>query len=407
MCKRILSFSCLLLSACSPNKAVFLDYAASAQINEKALEKFNAVSLLDGNSSGFNYHAKILSAIEKESADTVARKINADSGDQIVFVGNASMANNIAILGVAGNHKKCHFISYKMEHKSVLNVFKYLENIGHDVTYLDVDRYGYINPDQLEKSIRKDTKLISIQMFNSEIGTIQNVEAIGKIARRHGVLFHSDASQSFCKYDIDVKKMNIDLLTISGYKIGSPAGIAVLYVKDRGKLKPILFGSGDKLSPGTKPTALIASFASAIENFQFDKVAVAENFRILVDELLKIGDVYVNSKTPSHVVSVSIDGVLLKDILERIKNYSFSAGCSCLGQERSNVMSAIDPDGKLPACTLRISFSDRVKPKELVEFARVLKKEVLQLRGEKKIGNGCTSENSKKLEELNDILKKL
>jgi cysteine desulfurase len=406
MDKKLTALYLLLLTACSSNQEVmFLDYAASAPINVESLKKFNEVSFLDGNSSGFNHHAKILQEIEKKSANVIAGKINADSGAQIVFTNNATMANNIAILGVIGNHKKCHIITSKIEHKSVLNAFKHLENDGYKVTYLDVDRYGNVDLEQLNKSIRKNTKLISIQMLNSEIGTIQNMEAIGKIAAKHGVLFHSDAAQSFCKYNIDVQKMNIDLLTISGYKIGAPSGIAALYVKNRKELKPILFGSGDELSPGTKPTALIAALAAAIENFQFDKARIDENFQALTNELLKIDDVHINSATPSHVVSVSIGGILLKDLLEKIENYSFSAGCSCLGQGQSNVMLAIDPEGKLPACTIRISFSHQVKTEDLVAFARHLRETVLQLRRGKKVGSGCSSQNQ--LDKLNDFLKEL
>ncbi|MDR2781917.1 MAG: aminotransferase class V-fold PLP-dependent enzyme [Holosporaceae bacterium] len=412
MYKKIIKFlfftMCMLLTSCSSsNEIIFLDYAASAHINEKALEKFNTVSLMDGNSSGINDHAKILSEIEKKSAAIIAQKINAESGTQIVFTNNATTANNIAVLGVARRNKKCHLITSKIEHKSVLNVFKYLEGTGYAVTYLDVDRYGNVNLGQLEKSIRKNTKLISIQMFNSEIGTMQNMKAIGEIAKKHRVLFHSDASQSFCKYNIDVNDMNIDLLTISGYKIGAPSGIAALYVRKREQLQPILFGSGDELSPGTKPTALIASFASAIENFHFDKAKINKNFHVLINELLKIDDIYINSATPSHVVSVSIGGVLLKDILEKIKNYSFSSGCSCLGQGQSNVISAIDPGGKLPSCTLRISFSDKVNPDDLIAFAANLKDVVLHLRGKKSVGIGCSSKDKKKIDELNEALKKI
>jgi cysteine desulfurase len=234
---------------------------------------------------------------------------------------------------------------------------------------------------------------------------MQDVKAIGEIARKHGILFHSDASQSFCKYDLDVEALNIDLLTVSGYKIGAPKGIAALYVRDKTALRPILFGSGDPFFPGTKSTASIASFAAAVEHFSFDKNRINENFRVLASELSKIDDIYINSSTPSHVLSVSIGGVLLKDVLKRMKNYSFSAGCSCLGQEKSNVIQAIDPDGKLPSCTLRISFSDQIRLEDLVEFAKNLRKTVNLLRGAKSVGTGCQSDKSS--EDLNESLKKI
>jgi cysteine desulfurase len=379
-----------------------LDYAASASINKKALEKFDDVSCLDGNSSGFNHHAKVLLEIENQAAQVIAKKINAKPS-QIVFTNNATMSSNIAILGVARQYPGCHMITSKIEHKGMLGIFEYLESVGHRISYLDVDRFGNVNLEQLSKSVEKNTRLISIQTFNSEIGTMQNIGAIGKIAKKHGVLFHSDASQSFGKYDIDVEALNIDLLTISGYKIGAPKGIAALYVRDKNRLKPIVFGSGDPFFPGTKSTALIASFAEAVKYFRFDTAKISENFHILASELSKIDDVYINSSTPSHVLSVSIGGVQLKDVLERMKNYSFSAGCSCLGQGKSNVTQAIDPDGKLPSCTLRISFSDRVKSADLVAFVKNLQKAICQLRRMKSVGAGCQSKESQN--DLNESLK--
>ncbi len=380
--------SLLFLISCSENKTTYLDYAASSHINEAALGEFLRVSKLDGNSSGINLHSKALLDIEKKSSTIIANKIGT-TAEQIVFTNNVTMANNIAILGVAKKHPKGHLITTKIEHKSVLNVFKHLEKNGYSVTYLNVDRCGNVDLKQLENSIKSDTVLISIQMMNSEIGILQNIHKIGEIAKKHKVLFHSDISQAFCKYGINVQKVNIDMMTFSGYKIGSPKGIAALWVRDKSKILPIFFGSGDELFPGTKPTALIASFAAAVKNFTFDKSKIESNFRLLTYELQKIDNVFINSSAPTHIVSVSIAGVLLADILDRINDYSFSAGCSCLGYGQSNVIQAIDPDDKLPTCTLRISFSDAVSSKELISFARKLKVVVGQLRKEKSVSKGC------------------
>ena len=371
-------------------KSKYLDYAASWQINEDALAEFVKVSRIQGNSSGINPHAQQLKQLENHATKLIAEKIGAKR-EQIHYVSCASVANNIAILGVAYKNPGCHLITSKIEHKSILNVFKYLEKKGYKVTYLNVDRYGHVDLKQLKNSIRKNTKLISIQMFNSEIGTLQNMKAIGKIAREHGILFHSDAAQSFCKYDIDVNEMGIDLLTISGYKIGAPKGIAALYVRDVERLQPIMFGSGDELFPGTKSTALICAFGKAVEKFTFDKRRICKNYAALVNELKKMDGVFINSSEPSHIVSVSIAGVLLKDVLDRMRDFSFSAGCSCLGQGKSNVIEAIDPQGKLPGCTLRISFSDMVETTQLVNFAKKLRQVVEQLRKEKEVGEGCES----------------
>ncbi|MDR0677199.1 MAG: aminotransferase class V-fold PLP-dependent enzyme [Holosporaceae bacterium] len=388
------AFLFLCFSAIGMDDVTYLDQAASFEINDPALKKFIDVCLLKGNSSGINPHAKYLFTIEEHATKTIADKVNLPIKGRIVFTNSATISNNIAILGVAYRYPGCHLITSKIEHKSVLNVFKYLESRGYKVTYLDVDKHGVIDPQLVVKHIRKDTKLISIQMLNGEIGTIQNIKEIGAIAATRKILFHSDAAQAFCKYPINLQDMNIDLLTISGYKIGAPKGIAALCVNNPSQITPILFGTGDDFFPGTRPTALIASFAEAVQNFRFNKVDIEAKAQILVNELQKIPAIYINSPKLSYIVSVSIEGVLLKDILDRMKDFSFSAGCSCLGQERSNVLAAIDPNDKLPSCTLRMSFSNTTSSKDLQRFAKLLKEVVEDLRKEKSIGKGCESNKS-------------
>ena len=383
--------------------SIYLDYAASAHISDESLKKFDEISKLDGNSSGFNSHAKKLKEIEDESTRIIAKKIGC-STDQILFTNSATMSNNIAVLGVAYRYPGCHLITSKIEHKSVLNVFKYLEKSGYRVTYIDVDRYGNLNLDQLKKSIRPETRLVSIQSFNSEIGTRQDVAAIAKIVKESGnenILCHSDISQAFGKYPTDFSIF--DMATFSGYKIGSPKGIAALYIKDRQKISPIFFGSGDKLFPGSKPTALIAAFAKAVEVYKLDSNIIEKNFLSLKREIERIEDVYVNSEKPSHVFSVSIKGVLLKDLVDRMEKFSFSSGCSCLGQGESNVKEAIDPEGKIPSATLRISFSDKVPEKNLIDFAKSLKIEVEKLRKEKSVSDNCEKQEG----DQNDLSKAL
>ncbi len=380
----------------------YLDYAASSHINEESLKEFIRVSKLDGNSSGFNSHAKILQQIENNSAKTIAEKLKC-SPENILFVNSATIANNIAILGIAEKYPKGHIITSKIEHKSVLNVCKHLEENGYQVTYLNVDRYGRINLDELKNSVTKNTCLVTIQSFNSEIGIHQNMKAISQIIRKYPkIVLHSDISQSFCKYPLDISLL--DMATFSGYKIGSPKGIAALYIKDKNLIKPILFGSGNNLFPGSKPTALIASFAEAIKNYKFNLQIIERNFSVLNSEIKKIKEVYVNSIEPSHVFSVSIKGVLLKDIIERLQEYSFSSGCSCLGQGESNVKEAIDPKGEIPSCTLRISFSDKVSEKNLINFARTLKLVVENLRKEKNISDSC---DNRQQNHLNSVIENL
>lgn len=382
---------------------VYFDVAASYPSDELALKEFLKVSRMLGNSSGFNTYSKKLKKIEEDSAKTIAERIHCDAS-QILFTPSATVSNNIAILGVAYKNPKCHLITSKIEHKSVLSVFRYLESIGYSVTYLSVDAHGQVDLNELEASIRPETRLVSIQSFNSEIGSRQNLKTISTIVHNHkNIVFHSDVSQSFGKYQIDFSLL--DLATFSGYKIGAPKGIAALYIKDRSVLSPIMFGSGDELLPGTKPTALIASFATAVKNFKFDSAKVEKNFLVLKEEIEKIPDVVVNSDTPSHVLSVSIKGVLLKDLIEALEGWAFSSGCSCSGQGESEVMQAIrQAIGKYLSCTLRISFPDKIDSKILVKFAKKLKEEVERLRKLKTVDSGCESDE-KKMDPLKSVLK--
>ncbi len=368
----------------------YLDYAASAPINNESLNKFNAISKLEKEALSKN-----LKQIVEESSKTISHRLGCEP-NQIVFTSSATMSNNLAILGVAFKNPGCHLITSKIEHKSVLNVFKHLETLGYKVTYIDVDRYGNLNLKQFKESIKPETRFVSIQAFNSEIGTRQNMEEIAKIIRKHeNIMFHSDISQSFGKYPLDISIL--DLATFCGYKIGSPKGIAALYIKDSSKIAPVFFGPGNKFFPGSAPLALFSAFAKTVETYKFDLNVIEKNFESLKQEISNISDVYINSEKPSHVFSVSIKGVLLRDVIDRLKKFSFSSGCSCLGQGgESNVKEAIDPEGKLPSTTLRISFSDKVPEKNLIDFAKTLKTEVEKLREEKSVSDNCEKNDDQK-----------
>lgn len=391
------NFSSILASSTPQNGGIYLDFAASYHIQQKALDKFLEVSKMDGNSSGFNNHSEKLKNIERKSTQTICQKIHAQFSNQLTYTPNATFANNIVILGIAKKNPHCHFITTKIEHKSILNVFQYLETKGYEITYLKVDKNGNIDLKDLENNIRKNTKLISIQTLNSEIGVRQNLEAIGEIADKYKIPFHSDASQSFCKYNIDVQASHIDFLTISGYKIGAPKGIAALYTRDSSLLDPLFFGSGQCFSPGTLPSALIASFATAVENFTFDLTRIEYLFNFICQKLQEIQGVTINSKYPGFIVSFSISDIDLNLLNEEMADFSYSSGCSCNTTSRSNVIDAIDPDHNLPHTTLRLSFSDKTSEKDLENFVKKLNKSIEKIRK--------TSYEKCKLTPKNDLTK--
>lgn len=251
----------------------YFDYAASTPISDIVLTKMQpwlqrnfanpSAAHIDG--------AKSSAAIENARA-IIANKIGA-MPSEIIFTSGASEANNLAIKGVAFKYldRKGHIITSSIEHKCILNCCAFLEKIGFEVTYLTPDNHGLISIDSISKSIRSNTILISIHHVNNELGCVQPIADIGQIAFENNIIFHTDAAQSFCKLDIDVDIMNLDMTSLSGHKIFGPKGIGALYIRDsrESELVPLIHGGGQELGlrGGTSPTPLIVGFGAAVDNF--------------------------------------------------------------------------------------------------------------------------------------------
>ena len=284
-------------------KRIYLDYAATTPVDKRVAkamlpfvtEKFgNTMSL-----HSFGQEAKV--ALE-ESRETIADVIGATS-KEIIFTGSATESNNMALKGVAFNMPKTsrarHIIISSIEHPCIVESAKWLSR-GFKVTTVPVDKYGVVNPKDIEKEIRPETILVSVIHASNEIGTIQPIAEIGKICRAKGVYFHTDASQSFGKIPIDVKKMNIDLLTASSHKIYGPKGAGLLYVREGIKIVPLLHGGGQEngLRSSTVNVSAVVGFARAAEICK--KEMVKENKRLeilrnkLIKEVLKIKNSYLN-----------------------------------------------------------------------------------------------------------------
>lgn len=210
---------------------------------------------------------------ESEEAVEIARQHIADligaDKKEIIFTSGATESNNMALKGVARFYKanKKHIITTQTEHKCVLDSCRVLQEEGFEVTYLPVNTEGLVDLEQLEKAIRPDTAIVSIMTVNNEIGVIQPVEEIGAICRRHKVFFHTDAAQAVGKIPLDVNKMNIDLMSISGHKVYGPKGIGAIYVRRRPRvrLEPLISGGGQErgLRSGTVPTPLVVGLGEA------------------------------------------------------------------------------------------------------------------------------------------------
>ncbi|MEM5793623.1 MAG: cysteine desulfurase family protein [Candidatus Aenigmatarchaeota archaeon] len=235
---------------------IYLDNTTTTKVDEKVAEivKKHQLEYYGYATSDFSPSFNLKSReIIDDAKKVISEKIKC-SPDEIFFTSGETESNNWVLRGI----EKGHIITTKIEHSSILDTCKILESEGYEITYLDVNRYGLIDMNQLKNSIKKNTKLISIQHANQEVGVIQKIEEIGKICRKEKIPFHVDASHSFLKSEIDVKKFGIDFLTITSHLIHGPKGVGALYIRKGLKLKPLIYGTR------ILDIAGIAGFAEAV-----------------------------------------------------------------------------------------------------------------------------------------------
>lgn len=250
-------------------RLIYLDNAATTQVDKEVFEAMKPYfcEFYGNPSSIYSFAGKSSKAVE-ESREKIAHLLNAKARE-IYFTGGGSESDNWALKSVAEQYSKKgkHIITTKIEHHAILHTAQYLEKYGYEVTYLNVNEYGKISLEELEAAIRPDTILISIMAANNEIGTIQPLEEIGKIAKAHGVLFHTDAVQAFGHISLDVDRMNIDLLSASAHKIHGPKGIGILYVRKGVKISSFIHGGAQerKKRAGTHNVPGIVGFGKAAE----------------------------------------------------------------------------------------------------------------------------------------------
>ena len=251
------------------DKMIYMDHSATTPVKKEVLEEMLPYfSEFYGNpSSVYQLSSKSKLAIDK-AREQVAKGMGAKK-NEIYFTGGGSETDNWAIKGIAYRHREKgnHIITTKIEHHAVLHTCEYLQKQGFEVTYLDVDEYGMVRLEELEASIKDNTILISIMFANNEIGTIQPIKEIGEIARKHKVLFHTDAVQAVGSVKIDVNEMNIDLLSMSAHKLYGPKGVGALYIRQGIKIDPLIAGGAQERNKraGTENIAGIVGTGKAVE----------------------------------------------------------------------------------------------------------------------------------------------
>lgn len=273
------------------NQVIYFDNAATTKTRPEVVEEMvKYFSEQYGNPSSIYKIARENKKVVEQARQKVADVINADK-DEIYFTAGGSESDNWAIKGIAESYKDKgnHIITLCVEHHAVIHTCEYLETKGFEVTYLPVDEFGIVDIEELKKAIRKDTILISIMFANNEIGSIQPIKEIGKIAHENGIIFHTDAVQAVGHVQIDVKDMNIDMLSMSAHKFYGPKGIGALYIKKGIKIKPFIHGGAQEKGrrAGTENVPSIAGMGKAIELVYNEMENEIKRLTYLRDKLIK------------------------------------------------------------------------------------------------------------------------
>lgn len=269
---------------------IYFDNAATTAVRKEVYEEILPYFMQSyGNASSvYTIARKSKKALEK-AREQVAKALNADT-EEIYFTAGGSESDNMALKGIAEamETKGKHIITTKIEHHAILHTCEYLQKRGFEITYLSVDEYGKISLEELKKAICKDTILISVMFANNEIGTIQPIKEIGAIAKEHGIYFHTDAVQAVGHVKIDVKEMNIDLLSLSGHKLCAPKGIGAIYIKKGVTIHPLIHGGAQekRKRAGTENIAGIVGLGKAIELANEEMEKNTEYLIFLRDKLI-------------------------------------------------------------------------------------------------------------------------
>lgn len=374
---------------------IYFDHAATTPVRNEVIRAM--LPYLDkkyGNASSLHSFGREARDALEESRQKIAKIINAEP-EEIIFTSGGTEADNFAIKETAflNRGKGNEIITCKTEHDAVLESCKLLEHLGFKVHYVNVDKDGTVNVNEIKRLINQKTILVSIMHANNEIGTIQPIEEVGKLCKQKGVYFHTDAVQTFCKEKIDVKKMNIDLLSASAHKIYGPKGVGFLYIKKGIKIGEFMHGGGHEFGKrsGTENVPGIVGFAKAAE--LANKEMNSENERQkkmrdkIIKELMKIPGSILNgsaAKRLANNVNISFYAVEGESILLKLdeKGIAVSTGSACSSKslEPSHVLLALGCSAIQAHGSIRISLGKDNTNKEVNYLLDVLPKTIRELR---------------------------
>jgi cysteine desulfurase len=339
-----------------------------------------------GNPSSIHMEGQLAKKALEDARQKVASLIGAEQ-DEAIFTSGGTEANNLAICGIAAESrgKGNHIITTVIEHHSVLNTCKYLNQRGYDITYLPVDREGLVMPEQVIDAISDKTILVSVMHANNEIGTIEPVAEIGAICKETGIVFHVDAIQTVGKIPVNVDNLNVDLLSLSGHKIYGPKGIGALYLRKGTKIIPFMHGGHQErgLRPGTENIAAIVGLGKASEIAHREHLSQTRQMKCLRDHLeaqilKKLGEVDINGHPQMrlpHILNVSIEGIEAEAVVREMdKNgIAISAGSACTSDsiEISHVIKALGKPRHIAMGSIRFSLGRDTSYEEIIKTADI------------------------------------
>lgn len=377
-------------------KEIYLDNSATTQVDDRVLEAMLPYFKQDyGNASSSHAFGKKAKQALESSREVIAKAINAEKSE-IYFTSGGTESNNLALKGLffLNYPRKSHIITTKIEHASVINVCKWLETQGAQITYLDVDSEGFIDLKQLEKSINRKTLAVSIIHANNEIGTIQDLRAIGEICKKKGVLFHTDACQSFTKTFIDVKQQDVDLMTLNAHKIHGPKGVGALYIRKGVEkiIDPVQHGGGHEngLRSGTENVAGAVGFAKAVEIANSLEIQRMSELRDkLIKGVLEIPGIKLNGPKDgkkrlcnnASFIFQEIDGEAVGEYLQGEEIYT-STGSACLShsQEPNHVLLALGCSLEDVGNAIRMSLSKYISEEDIDKVLETLPKVIKRIK---------------------------
>jgi len=380
----------------NPNKPIYMDYQSTTPVDPRVVEKMTPYFTEKFGNPHSRSHAF---GWEAEDGIEVARAQVADligaNPKEIIFTSGATESNNMAIKGLAGfyGENKKHIITVKTEHKCVLDACRHLEKDGFEITYLEVDSTGLINLEDLKKTIREDTLVVSIMAVNNEIGTIQPLKEIGAITREKGVFFHTDIAQAFGKIDLDVNDMNIDLASISGHKIYAPKGVGALFVRRRPRVRltPIINGGGQErgFRSGTLPTPLVVGLGEAARIAKEEMHGEYKRLQVLHDKMYKalgedIPDVFLNGSKNGYPGNLNLSFAYIEgeSMLMAIRELAVSSGSACTSAslEPSYVLYALGVGDDLAHTSIRFGIGRFTTDEEVDRAIAIVKNSIEKLR---------------------------